>query len=146
MEIIKASLTQLDIIVPLFNQYRVFYNQLSDEKRAKDFLKERIENKESEIFVAVEESVAVGFIQLYPSFSSISLKRLWILNDLFVLPEFRKRSAASKLIIKAIHFAKETSAIGLVLETGKTNEAAQKLYNKLGFSKSEDFYVYYYSL
>lgn len=144
MEIIEASLAQLDLIVPLFNKYRIFYNQLSDEEKARKFLIDRIKNKESVIFVAVEDGNAIGFTQLYPSFSSITLKRLWILNDLFVLPEHRNKSVASKLIEKTIRFSKETESTGLVLETGKTNEAAQRLYEKLGFSKSEDFFFYYY--
>ncbi|MDV2405329.1 GNAT family N-acetyltransferase, partial [Vibrio cholerae] len=87
MEIIKVSLKELELLVPLFDAYRVFYGQSSNREIAHEFLKSRIQNEESVSFLAIDKmGIAVGFTQLYPSFSSVSVARVWILNDLYVVP------------------------------------------------------------
>ncbi len=145
MSILKATLNELDSLTELFDLYRVFYEQASNLEGAREFLKERLINEESVIFIAFEENNPIGFVQLFPSFSSVSMKRLWVLNDLYVKENARKKGFAEKLIKKAIHFAEETSAKGILLETGKDNLAAQKLYEKIGFTK-ESNYFYYFSI
>jgi len=82
MTIIKAHIEHLDVIAPLFDAYRVFYKQASNLDAAKAFLHERLKNKESVIYLAIKDSKAVGFTQLYPLFSSVSMERMFILNDL----------------------------------------------------------------
>ncbi len=85
MKIRKATTNDLDQLADLFNQYRVFYKKSSDIPAGKEFLGERMVNNESEIFVAINtENEFAGFVQLYPIFSSTRMKRLWLLNDLFV--------------------------------------------------------------
>jgi len=71
-------------IVGLIDAYRQFYKQSSDVASAYEFLKERFSHGESVIFLAFEGDQALGFTQLYPSFSSVSMARVFILNDLFV--------------------------------------------------------------
>lgn len=93
MRIYEATIADLDGLASVFNNYRMFYRQDSDLEGAKVFLRNRIERKESVIFVAVEDGEYIGFTQLYPSFSSISMKELWILNDLFV--QAAKRGAGT---------------------------------------------------
>lgn len=93
MRIYEATIADLDGLASVFNNYRMFYRQDSDLEGAKVFLRNRIEKKESVIFVAVEDGEYIGFTQLYPSFSSISMKELWILNDLFV--QAAKRGAGT---------------------------------------------------
>lgn len=144
MDIKKAGIADLDDIVPLFEAYRSFYQQASDPKKVKSFLHNRIQREESVIFVAFAEGQkkAMGFTQLYPSFSSVSLKRLWVLNDLFVDPLFRKKGVATALMNTARQLAEDTASKGLQLETGKNNVHAQALYEKLGYVKELDYYVY----
>jgi ribosomal protein S18 acetylase RimI-like enzyme len=141
----KATINDLDSLTELFNSYRLFYQQESDIPGAKSFIKERLLNEDSVVFIAYEEGKAVGFVQLYPTFSSVSMKRSWILNDLYVNASARKKGFGEKLLQKVIEFAEETGAKGLSLETGEDNLTAQRLYEKIGFKK-ESNYFYYFSL
>jgi GNAT superfamily N-acetyltransferase len=106
MEIILAQLEHLEEISKLFDRYRIFYKQSSDIAAATKFLQERFEQKDSTIFLALEADRAIGFTQLYPSFSSVSMRRIWILNDLFVEEDFRKKSVAKLLMSAAEKFAR----------------------------------------
>jgi ribosomal protein S18 acetylase RimI-like enzyme len=145
MSIQKAALNELNSLTELFDSYRVFYDQESDLEGARAFLKERLINEDSVVFIAYDESNPVGFVQLYPTFSSVSMKRSWVLNDLYVNASARKKGFGEKLIKKAIEFAEETGAKGVSLETGDDNVTAQSLYEKIGFKK-ESNYFYYFSL
>ncbi|MEH7546004.1 MULTISPECIES: GNAT family N-acetyltransferase [Bacillaceae] len=145
MLIQKATLTELEPLTELFDLYRMFYKQESDLEGAKQFLSERISKDESAAFIALDGENPLGFVQLYPSFSSVSMKRSWILNDLYVKKEARGKGVGENLLKKAIEFAKETGAKGLFLETANDNYNAQRLYEKIGFKKEAN-YFYYYSI
>jgi ribosomal protein S18 acetylase RimI-like enzyme len=124
-------------VVPLFNEYRVFYEQASDLEDGRQFILERMKSKQCVIFLAIEsqKKYAVGFVQLYPSFSSVSMKKLWILNDLYVDTSVRQRGIAKKLMETAKHYAIDTGAKSLILETSGNNHQAKKLYETLGYKK-----------
>jgi GNAT superfamily N-acetyltransferase len=139
MQVTLASLEDLDEVSRLFDQYRVFYNQSSDLDSATKFLQERFQNQDSTVLIARDCDRVVAFIQLYPSFSSVSMKRVWILNDLFVDEFYRKRGIAKLLMSAAEQFARETGAIRLVLSTQISNITAQALYESLGYIKDKDF-------
>jgi ribosomal protein S18 acetylase RimI-like enzyme len=145
MIIQKATVNDLDRLIELFDMYRVFYEQKSDIPTARLFLEERIRNEESIIFIAKVGEECVGFVQLYPTFSSVSMKKSWIINDLFVTETYRGKGFGEKIIKTAIDFAFETGAKGVSLETGKENVVAQRLYEKIGFVR-ESNYFYYYSV
>lgn len=140
--ITQAQGSDLAALVPLFDGYRVFYKQASDAAAAQQFLQDRLANDESVIFIARVGDRAVGFTQLYPSFSSVALQRIWILNDLFVAPHARGRGVAEALLRRAAQFAKETQTKRLVLSTATHNIAAQRLYEKLGWQRNTAFYHY----
>ena len=143
MQIQRATREHLEALTPLFNAYRVFYKQESDTAAAKMFLNERFEKQDSVIFLAKDEADnALGFTQLYPSFSSVAMKRVYILNDLFVTPEARGKQAGTALLEQAKSFAKEHGARGLVLETGADNPA-QKLYEKNGWTQDPSLHYYW---
>lgn len=144
MIIIKqATLDDLEILSPLFDAYRQFYKQPANLTLARKFLKDRIQHQESEIFIALDENGnGAGFVQLYPSFSSVSAKKIWILNDLYVGPQYRKQGIARKLIIQAKELAKATQAAFVVLETEKNNTDAQRLYQNTGFKQVDTYYTY----
>lgn len=131
----RATLDDLDALAALFDAYRVFYAQASDPPVARAFLQERLQRGESVIFLARDAAGgrALGFTQLYPSFSSVSAHRTWILNDLFVAPSARKRGVARALMNCARAFAIETAALRMVLETAEDNAPAQALYESLGY-------------
>ncbi|WP_404460894.1 GNAT family N-acetyltransferase [Sutcliffiella horikoshii] len=146
MEIYQATMKDLDAIANLFNMYRTFYEQTPDLDGAKAFIKSRLEKEDSVIFVAKSNHEYVGFTQLYPTFSSISMKRAWILNDMFVDAKARNHGVGGKLLQKAKEFASETGAKSITLETTPDNEAAQGLYEKNGYIKDDQYYHYYLEL
>lgn len=146
MHLHQATLDHLDQLVSLFDAYRQFYAQPSDLAGAKTFLANRIAHGESVIFIAYLEDKAVGFTQLYPSFSSVSMKRVWVLNDLFVAPEARRKGVADALMQRAEQFATDTHAKGLALETALDNTSAQSLYERRNWTRGTDFYTYFFKI
>jgi ribosomal protein S18 acetylase RimI-like enzyme len=141
--VIRAEHQHLDMLASLFDAYRIFYKQPSDVIAAFDFLHERLSNLESVIFLALSPNgKALGFTQLYPSFSSVSLCRLWILYDLFVAQEARRLGVGRALMLKAQAFAAETGAGMVELSTAKDNYQAKALYESLGYVRDKDFYFY----
>lgn len=142
MEIYKATLCDADGISKLFDQYRVFYKQTSNIDAAKRFIQERLEKNDSVIFVAVENGKYVGFTQLYPTFSSVAMKRLWILNDLYVDEVNRQSGVGRKLLAVAKQFVMETKAKGLQLQTAVDNFTAQRLYESDGWKRDSNSFYY----
>lgn len=144
----QATVRDLDDLVHIFDQYRMFYNQESNLLGAKEFLFSKFEHQESIVFLVRENSSdrLIGFVQLYPTFSSISMKRSWILNDLYVIEEFRSQGLAKRLLNEAKEFAIKTKAKGIELSTALDNARAQRLYEALGYKRDEEYYHYYLSL
>jgi ribosomal protein S18 acetylase RimI-like enzyme len=146
MEVALAQIEDLEQVANLFDQYRVFYNKSSHLEAARSFLQQRFEQGNSTIFVARVDNHIVGFTQLYPSFSSVSMQRIWILNDLFVAAAYRNQDIAKSLIGAAENFARETKAVRVILSTQITNTVAQSLYRSRGYIQDQDFYHYALSL
>jgi ribosomal protein S18 acetylase RimI-like enzyme len=143
IEVIKAGVADIPRLVPLFDAYRQFYEQPSDLPAAEAYLTDRLARSQSVILLAqTQTGAAVGFSQLYPSFSSISMRRQWILNDLFVVPEYRRAGAGRALLQQARAFAVGDGAASMVLETAVTNTSAQALYESLGWKRDDLFYTY----
>lgn len=142
----QAVLADLDDLVPLFDSYRQFYRQTSDLQAARDFLSARFNHGESVHFIAYAGETPVGFTQLYPGFSSVSLSRTFVLNDLYVAPTGRRQGIGTQLISAAIAYARELQAVRLTLSTEITNETAQALYQTAGWKRDETFFVYHYAL
>jgi len=138
----QATVGDLELLVPLFDAYRVFYRGASDPAGARRFLLERFEHNQSIVFLAFDGEEAVGFTQLYPSFSSVSMRRIWILNDLFVAPEARCGGVGSALLRAAADYGRRTEAVRLTLSTEVTNETAQRVYEREGWVKDTAFYSY----
>jgi GNAT superfamily N-acetyltransferase len=143
IKIQQATLHHLEPLALLFDQYRVFYKKESDVVAAKTFLHERIEKNESIIFISFDEANAMtGFTQLYPLFSSTRMKRLWLLNDLFVDERFRGKGISIALIEKAKEHCTATGGCGLMLETAKSNDIGNNLYPRAGFTLDSDHNYY----
>jgi ribosomal protein S18 acetylase RimI-like enzyme len=143
MEIVPASPAHISELALLFDAYRMFYRMPSDIPTAEKFLQERIEKSESVVYVALDDQEkVVGFAQLYPLFSSTRMRRLWLLNDLFVIPNQRSKGIGKRLIEKCKQLAKSTDAAGVFLETEKSNDIGNHLYPLTGFE--EDIQHNYY--
>ncbi len=132
----QATTDDIEEIAKLFDAYRVFFEQGSDLSLAQEFLADRLNNSESVIFCAyTSDERCVGFAQLYPSFSSVSAKRIWILNDLFVLESVRGMGIGTKLLSEIEAFGEESQAIAILIEATVSNTGAQKLYESKGYQK-----------
>jgi GNAT superfamily N-acetyltransferase len=142
----QATVEDLDLLTPLFDAYRQFYRLPSDPERGRRFLLDRFAHHQSVIFVALTDSTAAGFTQLYPSFSSAAMARIFVLNDLFVVPEARGRGVASALLGAAAAYGQSVGAVRLSLSTELTNLAAQSLYERAGWKRDTVFAVYNLSL
>jgi ribosomal protein S18 acetylase RimI-like enzyme len=142
----RATLADLDVLVPLFDAYRQFYEQPSDLGLARSFLAERFDRDESVVFLAVAGSKTLGFTQLYPLFSSTLGRRSFLLNDLFVTPESRAHGVGHALLEAAKLFAREAGAAKLSLSTAHDNVRAQSLYEANGWSRDTHFYAYNFLL
>jgi ribosomal protein S18 acetylase RimI-like enzyme len=142
----QATVDDVEQLVPLFDAYRQFYGRTSDVAAAQTFLLARFSNRESTLFIAHEGDTASGFAQLYPSFSSVSLARIFILNDLFVQEQARRTGVASSLLSAAASFAVSLGAVRLSLSTALTNDAAQALYRSAGWNRDQQFSVYHLAL
>lgn len=147
MKIIRATLNNLDTISSLFDSYRVFYEKASDLDGAKVFLSDRLTNNESVIYLAQDDDgKGLGFIQLYPLFSSTRMSRLWLLNDLFVDTSARRQGIAKVLLERAKEHCKETNARGFFLETGVDNKEGNALYPAAGMTLNDDHNFYYWNV
>jgi GNAT superfamily N-acetyltransferase len=140
MMIRRAKKKDIEDLSILFDKYRIFYKQRSDVEKARSFLKKRMKRKESVIFVAEERDELIGFTQLFPIFSSVSMKRTWLLNDLYVNEKSRGIGAATKLLDAAKEFGAETNSKWLLLQTAAENFTAQKVYEKNGWVKETDLF------
>jgi GNAT superfamily N-acetyltransferase len=140
LSIYKATVEDAGIIAPLFDAYRMFYQQPSDIKGATKFITERLQQNESVVFIAFINNVAVGFTQLYPIFTSVGMQRTWLLNDLFVADAYRGKGVATYLLDAAKDFGFTNNGKWLMLQTGKDNLAAQALYEKNGWHRETDIF------
>ncbi len=138
-----ANEGHLNELSRLFNLYRVFYKQPFDKDMAIDFIKLRMKQKQSIVFVAEEsDGILSGFVQLYPSFCSVSAIPVLILYDLFVDEEERGKGIGRNLMNKSTEYAKLNGFKRLELSTAKDNVIGQSLYESLDYELDEEFLHY----
>lgn len=140
----RASKIDLPAVALLFDGYRQFYGQPSDIALAEAFLRDRLAKNDSVVFLAIDtqSKEGLGFVQLYPSFSSVAARRIWILNDLFVAPVARQKGVGRALLDAARDHAKATDAKRLVLSTAVNNCEARALYESYGYNRDDVFLSY----
>ncbi len=149
MDIKRVNSSEINMVVDLFDKYRVFYKQPSDIELARTFIQKRLDNNESIIFVALiaehNQQIPVGFTQLYPKYSSVQAIQNWVLNDLYVERDYRKQGVGDALIRTAMEFAQKKGSKFVELSTAVDNLIAQRLYENIGFKKQKpdnEFYTY----
>jgi GNAT superfamily N-acetyltransferase len=142
----QAVLADLDVVAGLFDGYRQFYEQVSDLVAARNFLRARFEHGQSVVLLAESQGQAVGFTQLYPSFSSVSMARVFVLNDLFVAPTARRLGVGEALLTAAADHARQLGAVRLSLTTDVQNLPAQALYESMGWARDQKYHAYHLAL
>ena len=142
-KIVQAEIEHLREVSRLFNLYRIFYKEKDDIDSAKEFIKQRLENSDSTIFISINDDASLnGFVQLYPSFCSVSMIPILILYDLFVDPDIRTKGIGRSLMNKAEQYAQENGFKRLELSTAKDNFIGQSLYESLGYEVDDEFLHY----
>ncbi|WP_299117966.1 GNAT family N-acetyltransferase [uncultured Winogradskyella sp.] len=142
MTIRKATIDHLGDLIPLFDGYRTFYKQESNLPKTKQFLLERLKKNDSVIFMAYLEDNPVGFTQLYHLFSSVSMERMYLLNDLYVSDYCRGKGVGEALINKAKALCIAQKQKGIAIQTAHDNPA-QNLYQRLGFEPDSDLHFFW---
>lgn len=142
IEIRRATLGDLPAVARLFDGYRRFYGQPADLPRAEHFIAERLRLGDSVILTATaagsRANIGLGFVQLYPSLSSVNTARVVILNDLFVAEHARQCGVALGLMEATRRYAESIGACRIELATGKDNALAQRLYRRLGYEPNRE--------
>jgi GNAT superfamily N-acetyltransferase len=137
----RADNSDIPALAALFDAYRCFYEQQSDINAAADFLTQRLAHNQSVVFMAyAAQGQALGFTQLYPIFSSVSMRRTWLLNDLYVDAAARQQGVGAALLDAARQFGITTNAKWLLLQTGEGNASAQSLYEANGWIRETDYF------
>lgn len=144
MNIKTCEINDLKQLVPAFDSYRQRYKQPSEPQKIEQFLRQMLEHKSSVIFISYEDNELTGFVQLYPSYSSIGLAPIWTLNDFYVFGGTGRKQTAEALLNAAKGLCEETDAIRIEVTTRKENHRLHKIYREYGFEK--DFKYDYYFL
>ena len=139
----QAVLADLDRLTVLFDQYRQFQGKPADLPACRVFLHERFNHGESVVFLGMHGETPVGFAQLYPSFSSTALARVFVLNDLFVASEGRRTGVASALLKAVEDYAWSFGACRVSLNVAQVNVSAQKLYEASAWVRDGEFFMYH---
>ncbi|MCF6193598.1 MAG: GNAT family N-acetyltransferase [Kangiellaceae bacterium] len=135
----EANINDLEGVACLFDQYRIFYSMTSDLAKCKKFITKRLSNNDSIIYIARVENKAAGFAQIYPSFSSVAMQPIWVLNDLFVGEQYRKLGCAKSLMNKVETEALKQRMFSVKLSTAIDNHAAKQLYHSVGYTRITQF-------
>tara|TARA_A100001037_G_scaffold252391_1_gene236341 strand:- start:95 stop:544 length:450 start_codon:yes stop_codon:yes gene_type:complete len=143
IKILKATKKNINEVGLLFDLYRQFYKYKSNLNASTQYIKDRIINKESFIFLCFFRNQPAGFVQLYETFDSLNINKKLILYDLYVDKNYRRKGLGRKLMKTAKKFAK-TKKIKLVeLSTGINNKKAQSLYESLDYKRDKEYYNYF---
>jgi ribosomal protein S18 acetylase RimI-like enzyme len=143
MKVVRAGLEHVETLAPLFDAYRVFYKRDSDLEAARAYMQARLERDEATVFLALGEAgEALGFALCYSTFSSVVMKPLVILNDLYTVPEARGQGIGAALIEQCSAFARDQGALVLRLRTAIDNHTAQALYERVGFKRDTVYLTY----
>ena len=142
-KIIETESNHIEQVGKLFDLYRQFYKYESNLIESTNYIKDRINNKESIIFIALNDvNQAIGFVQLYETFGSLDLGKIIILYDLYVKKDHRKNKIGRQLMLRSHEYAKKINAKRIQLSTAIDNFIGQSLYESLGYVKDADFYTY----
>ena len=137
----RATLNDIDDLVPLVELYRAFYKQPANDK-THQYVADRVRKDEAVVFLARLDGTAVGFTMIYPTFSTVALSPIWLLNDLYVDESVRGHGIASKLMETAEQAARDAGAARIWLRTAHDNTPAQALYEGRGWAQDLVFRRY----
>ncbi len=142
----RCNINDLNTLAPLFDAYRQHFKQTSDLDGVKAYLKQRLEAEEAIVYLVGSDEICHGFVLLYPSFSSIGLAPIWMLNDFYLHSGSNKRLMAKQLLDRIGEDCKAAGAIRIEVTTRKENHRLHKLYKDYGFEKDYKYDHYFLQL
>ena len=144
--ITRATMEHYKDVGALFDLYRQFYKYKTNLKASTKYIKDRINQNESFIFICFYKKEPAGFVQLYETFDSLNINKKLILYDLYVDKKYRKNGIGRKLMDKAKKLAKFKKIQNIELSTAKNNKKAQSLYESLDYKRDKEYYNYFLDL
>jgi len=90
------------------------------------------------VWFIVSEGVAVGYLVLTVRFGMEYGGLIACIDDLFVVPQHRNKGLSTSALIEVKEFCKEIGIRAITVEVGLDNEAAQKIYRRIGLSEMSD--------
>jgi GNAT superfamily N-acetyltransferase len=138
----EAQAQHADVLVEMFNDFRIFYGCEGDIVAARRFVTECGRFRGTRFFTAVIDRNIAGFMHLIPYVDTLLMQTAWILEDLFVKPAARNAGVGGALLKHAERFARNEGAARLTLTTAHTNATAQKLYEANGYVFDRTFRIY----
>lgn len=138
-------------LLPLLKGYCQFYNQteqipLTTDENLLSISRALISNPKQEglqlIARDIENRKAIGFATIYWTWSTLQGGRIAIMNDLFIVEDYRGKGLADILIQECAKYARENRALTLTWQTSVDNKRAQTVYNRSGASKSDHWLDY----
>lgn len=142
----RAKSGDLAELAPLFDAYRKFFTGDSDVAGSTAFLSERLARQDSAVLAAFERDRGVGFLQLYPLFSSWYATTIWFLSDLYVDDAYRKAGVGKQLVHEAQRFARDAHSRSIMVEIPHSEPHLVTFYEALNFQRDKTFDLYRYYL
>jgi GNAT superfamily N-acetyltransferase len=127
-------------LLPLVRGYADFYGVSPTEKDLLSLSRALIADpaREGVQFIArTHDGTAIGFATVFWLWSTLSARRVGLMNDLFVAPEGRGGGAADALIERCRVACREQGATRLTWQTAKDNARAQAVYDRIGGTREE---------
>ncbi|QQZ09841.1 GNAT family N-acetyltransferase [Heyndrickxia vini] len=146
LSIRRVYLEDIDELIDLMFQYIVdFYKRpRPEEKDLRNLIKHLLESPEVGVqFVAESEGKLVGFSTLYFTFSTTRVKKVAILNDLFVAPSMRGLKVGEQLFKESLAYTKANDYAAMSWQTAYDNLIGQSLYEKMGGQQTNDEWINY---
>ncbi|MEM3565729.1 MAG: GNAT family N-acetyltransferase [Candidatus Bathyarchaeia archaeon] len=112
-----------------------FMPETATHEERLSILKGSLKDSDYELWVAEMNGDIVGFIDLWIIHDFCHGGKLSYIQNLYVVPKYRRLGVGSKLLQKIIERAEKKGVLEIHVVTEFDNEAAIRLYKKHGFEK-----------
>ena len=137
---ISAALDEdLVALLPLLAGYQLHYGAEPDDVRNRAFFARFVAPSDDGLLLAawdVHTDEPVGFATLFWTFSSVRAREVALMNDLFVVEDARGRGVGRALVDAAREATRRRGLHVLSWMTSPDNATAQRLYDRLGATRS----------
>jgi len=139
IEITRVGKGDLPELLPLLRGYCDFYEVSPSDDELLGLSRALIADPERDgvQLLARTGGEAVGFATIYWSWATTIAARIGVMNDLFVAPAARGSGAAAQLIEACVAECRRHGAAELTWQTAPDNERAQRLYDRVGATRSQ---------